>query len=186
MKDGWDIAMTIATGAAAIIALGIAIRQERIRSGSEKVKANVIAAGLAPRLEVLVEELRNFSTGLMFYDVTIGHHDIPLHEAKTILEMGRLYIENEDIAALSILGGNCAYRLALAISLLDIAIAKIQADVDRSKNSNAPLTETLAVEWAGRIDEAISLLEIVERECKQAASIPAAFPTAQERYGDPE
>jgi hypothetical protein len=182
MEELWNFISAVATSAAAIIALWIALHQNSLRKDQEKIRANVVAAGLAPRLEFLNDQLRNFS-GLAFVNQKTGTHNTPAEEAEDFLKLGRFSVSTEELSALSVLGDNCAYRLANAVSLLDLARQKILRCVADSKGSSKPLSDSGAAEWMGWIDEPLALFEMVERECKHAALLYVTPPSDEERYG---
>jgi hypothetical protein len=174
----------IFTGLALGGTIWLATTETRRRKRAEYLNAVVVAAGLAPRIERITNDLRVFIAHLQFTNLQTGTHDIPSRMAGSLRQMEPLSVSLEEIVALTALGDNCASRLANAIAQFQIARKKISNYVSETIHLNEPLPENVAKEWEDYVSEPFRLFEMVRRQCSAAASEYAPQPSDEEFWGD--
>lgn len=180
----WSAIAALATLGATGAALWIASQQERTRKKGEALRANIVAASLAPRLESLSRDLSACDAHLIFAGPSSVHQPIARAQAEKLLNIEKFIISTEELALLSLLGGNCATRLAYAISALELAQKQVGGHVAHGQNANEKLTQGETDRWRALIAAASDRITVVLRQCHAAASEVAPSPTDYELYGN--
>ncbi|MGV8869298.1 MAG: hypothetical protein ACOH2S_20450 [Janthinobacterium svalbardensis] len=180
----WNAFSALATLAAAGVALWLASQDKRTRKKAEVLRANIVAASLAPRLESLSESLSMCGAHLAFAGPSSAHQPIASSQAERLLRIEKFVISTEELALLSRLGGNCATRLAYAISALELAQQHIRDHLAYADNATTKLTQAQTDRWQALIAVAAERITVVLRQCQAAANEFAPSPTGYELYGN--
>lgn len=180
----WNAISALATLAATCTALWLASQQERARKKAEQLRANIVAASLAPRLASLSKELGGFGAYLAFAGPSSPHQPAANAQADRLLNIDKLTISTEELALLSLLGNNCATRLAYAISMVEHTQKHVRSYVAQGENANRKLTQGETDRWQNLILEAADRITVVLRQCQAAANEIAPIPTSYELFGN--
>lgn len=173
-KDFWDIASTVGTWAAAIIALWLGIGQEVGRRHTATTAARLVAARLIPRMNASLVAIRSLKPHLELYDKTWQSLSNPIQQYEAIRAAGcsaTLEIPTMELAALSPLPGRCALRLARAVALIELMNEQInQWDAPLwFQSASDDDRRVSAREWLLWARETQSLLESALSSCSDAS-----------------
>ena len=180
----WNAVSALATFTAAGAALWIASQDKRARKKAETLRANIVAASLAPRLESLSNDLAMCSARLAFAGPSSANQPVASAHGERLLRIEKFAISTEELALLSLLGGNCATRLAYAISAIELAQQHVRDHLAYADNATTKLNQGQAERWQALIAVASERITVVLRKCQTAANETAPSPSSHELYGN--
>jgi hypothetical protein len=172
---------SIGTVGALLGTMWIATTESRRRRSEEVLRANITAAALAPRVELLANQLRAFRDNLMFENLEGAPYRSPAEEAIYILGITYLPATTEELMVLAALENGFASKLAYAQGRLDIICRAISEYV--SASDGAPLQKRDAEKWERLGDELAERFSVIALRCTHAARTHAPPPTPEELYG---
>jgi hypothetical protein len=192
-RHGWK-AMTIGdwgTWVGAVGAIGamfgtiwIATIESRRRKRQDEVRGYIVAAALAPRLQLLSQEIGAFSARLEFVDFDSGQHGYPNAETSDFLAFKFIHATTDELIALESMPNNCATKLAYAQARLATIRTEIERYVRKVKHPTKPLNPKVAAVWEVWIRDLRGRVDVIARQCGDAANTHAAPPTQFELYGN--
>lgn len=174
----------IGTTGTLIGTIWLASAEARIRHARERARSYIVAAALAPRLELLASDVGLFNTALIF-----GR---PEERGATVKELADNFLSivyeratTEDLMALEAMPNNCATKLAFAQAQFFTIRAQIQRLAELLPFSERPITLLVADRWRNWTTDLSQRLEVLARQCREAADTHAASPTSYELFGEP-
>ena len=179
----------IATLAAVVAALWIAVTDRRRQEKRELERARLAAAGMAVRLATTRDWVADTGLHAMFHDLTVPE---PVAKLKSLVAMVDALKQpvfrpdNETLLALAALPNNCASRIARAYDQIE-GVRQSAAAIPDGKvfERTTPKQRQLYLErWSGPLIAADQLLRVALSECEAAAEAGAPMPSGQELYGD--
>jgi hypothetical protein len=172
-KDFWDVITAVGTCAAAVVALWIGLRQSFQANRTEKSRAEVVAARIAPQLKVVIDEVRLLWMRLTNYDQNVllgtGYTDlVKAHLSRTVWE-----ISPETLASLAPISRHGAQQLARGLALVELVRSRFELRVSHNSNGAAqiPFSKQDALNWAAWVNEAQGLLSAVLADCEVASRL---------------
>jgi hypothetical protein len=132
-KDFWDVVTALATVAAAIIALGIALSQGSARAREDRVRAEMLASRLFPRLTVAEAECKTVGELLFFYSAQERSDAEALLTILVRIRKMDLKLSTTDLATLAPLPNSCAAQLAHAIGHIEAIQSAINAILEEER-----------------------------------------------------
>ncbi|WP_144030069.1 hypothetical protein [Burkholderia sp. AU16741] len=167
-KDFWDVATAISTCAAVVVALGISLRDGRLRIRDELLQGKLNAAGTSARLRVAQSYVS------VCLDFVRNPESQNAGESKFNLHANLLtqcpVISNDEIRGLAFLPNNCGARIAAAFDRIHLArefmnrLTEMAAPPANNTNRQSDL------EFAAKqLAEAYGLLEDAGTTVSQAA-----------------
>lgn len=162
----------------------IATTESRRRLAQENAKGLLVASALAPRLELLANEIASFETRMDFTDVSTNGYKIPSEEAKYFLTIEFTPATTEELIALESMPNNCAKKLAYAQAQFATVQKQIARYADTVRHPEKPLPKKIAAIWANWARDLRGRFDVVARQCVQAARTHAAPPTQLELHGE--
>lgn len=180
----------LATLAAIVVALWIAVSDRRRQDKREMAGAHLAAAGMVVRLAVTREWVASASMGAMFHDLTIPEPAAKLKSLVSMLEALKHPVfrpSDETLLALTPLANNCASRIARAYDEIENVRNEAASIPDHRAFEGLSLLqhEGYLSSWGGALFVADQLLRVALNECESATELGAPMPSGQELYGDP-
>jgi len=172
-KDLWDIATAIGTVGAVIVAVVLAVSQERSRVREEFVRAGMLAARLLPKLKIAEVECRDLSAELSVFHQFRAPSVDRLDSFLRDLEKIELSVSTSDLTALAPLPNRGGARLANALEYMDLLRASITAN--RADVRRGPFDPDASSDWAEWAGLAAMCLKIAMRECEEASDPLLSF-----------
>lgn len=174
----------IGTTATLIGTIWLASAEARRRHAQERAGSYIVAAALAPRLELLAADVGMFNAALVF-----GR---PEERGATVKQLALNFLSiayeratTEDLMALDAMPNNCATKLAFAQAQFFTIRSQIQRLSELLPFSEHPITVEVADRWRDWTTDLSHRLEVLARQCREAADIHAASPTSYELFGEP-
>lgn len=168
-KDFWDVVSAVGTMAAAVIALGIALRDGMRRAKADHNKAVIVASRVSVKLDAMVsiaewidlclEQMpRDVADRSRWYDHVFGHVESELPE-----------IPIDDLAALEALSHDCGQLISkgtAALGLVREDIARCRVLFGKTDIPTASLV-SLVSNWRGKVAQSLEPLNEANRVCRK-------------------
>lgn len=180
--NDWNMWSALGTIAAAVIALGIAVRQGVETRKERHAQGILMAARLAARLEAAVDAAASVQAYVCFSQDT-STAEFFSHVARQARDA--VEISTPELMGLLPLPNHCAHRLATAFGHMET----ILIDIGRIGSGNA-WESTLDFErkvhvdrWQKWASAANNLLRVAQRDFNQAVAFGVVGPTREEMFG---
>ena len=162
----------------------LASAEARRRHAQARAGSYIVASALAPRLELLAADVGAFNAALIF-----GR---PEERGATVKQLADNFLSiayeratTEDLLALEAMPNNCATKLAFAQAQIFTIRSQIQRLAELFPFSERPITAEVADRWRVWTTDLSHRLDVLARQCREAADIHAASPTRYELFGEP-
>jgi hypothetical protein len=162
----------------------LATSETRRRHHQETARGYIAAAALAPRLQLLTLQLSSFHAKLCFVDYGSGQNGTPKTETADFLDFEYEHATPDELMALASMPNNCATKLAYAQSQLATVRAQIKDYVSRARYPDKPLHPRVVDVWRPWISDLYDRVNVLARQCQDAANTHAVPPTQYELFGD--
>lgn len=162
----------------------LATAETRRRQAQEIARGLIVAAALAPRLNLLSYHIGAFSGRMEFSNWEGMQQGTAHEEAAAFLSFDYTPATTEELLALESMPNNCATKLAYAQEQLVIVRGQVRYYLDNVADRDRQLPEKIAKVWTAWADELRSRIDVLERQFREAAQTHAALPTRSELYGD--
>lgn len=178
----------LATLAAIVVALWIAVSDRRRQDQREMSRARLAAAGMAVRLASAREWVADASLHGMFHDLTIPESAAKLKSLVAMvadLKQPVFRPDSDALMALTALPNNCASRIARAYDVIEGVRQEAGAIPDGNVfEKTSPKNRLRYLDrWSGALSTADQLLRVALSECEAAAELGAPMPSGEELYG---
>lgn len=180
--SGWVGA--IGTVGTLIGTIWLATAEARRRKAQEAARGFIVAASLAPRLDMLSHHIGAFSGRLEFSDWEGMQQGTAHQEASGFLSFAYTPATTDELIALESMPLNCATKLAYAQAQLVIVRDQIRYYLENVAHPERPLPTKIAKIWAEWAEDLRNRVDVLERQFRDAARAHAAPPTHSELYGD--
>ncbi|WP_228892965.1 hypothetical protein [Pseudoduganella aquatica] len=132
---------TVCTLAGTIwISSGQSRRAERI----ENTNAHLVAAAIAPKIQLLRDELMSFQARITFHNLENGKHATPEAETRAFLQFKYTPATTDELLALAVLPNNLAEKIAYAQSRFETIRSQISSYVTHVQEKRTPLSDNVA------------------------------------------
>lgn len=160
----------IGTVATLVGTIWLATAESRRRKHSEAMRASIVAAALAPKLLLFLNQLNTVYYRMGNRNPHTDPHESPAIEARDFLALTFVPATTEELLALEGLGDNCANRLAFAQAAFFAAQTNIAQDVAR-ENPAGQIPIMILENWLVWIQRSQSRLATSYHQCLAAARI---------------
>lgn len=185
----------IATTGAVWVALHFGLSAQREQRSQQYETATLAAAGLVPTLRLAVQRLTSSGTFFGFHVETVDRsngmvlrrsQDLEAEEIVKVLGEPVFSLDEQRLALLIPLGGNCAHRLHAAFGSLKAVKHEIDAQFPLYdwNSSSTEMREASIQGWINVISDAVSYIRVSLGICEAAAEVGAPFPSSEELYGE--
>lgn len=185
-KDWIDVATAIGTVGAVVTALAIASADRRRRKTEAEDRAALVAARVVPPLLRLVDEIRSFDAQMSFQNLETNEYISVqvLLNWTALMRAAPSPVSQDDLVAITPLPNRGAFRLARGLAQFGIALDSILAEWKKWGEVEYCLRDEEVQAASAMLQGPLELLTIGARECKRAAMLVSAPPSAEELYGD--
>lgn len=166
----WSAASATFAGLAAGMAALVAIQQQRWRKREELAKAKVVAAGIAPFLQGIIDTLHDLAGQLQQRDRLLARDSAYIDSLVHAIEDATLHVSVGQITDLTAISPDLARNLAQAVSIVGRIDQRVQWTIRKLGDSGVgamQLGDPEARTWPDWADEAGSLYRAVKVVCDQ-------------------
>lgn len=168
-KSFWDVASSLGTVAAVVVALGIAMSQGVAARDREKAHAILVAARLSGTFQAVASSVREIRVVLMLTKDPDSADSFEKFKAKILATVD---VDTTELIPLLPLPNKCAHRMAQALGL--IGMMRVDAtniqNGDRWVNLFDSQREEFWGRWQASTDSARRLIEAARADFSNAAS----------------
>lgn len=175
--DFWAAIGALATAAAAIIALGIALRDSSKRRTEEDTKAAIAAARLGPMLVMVIGQLTAGRERMAVF-LTIDAAPQQFAAAIHVFDQVALDLSLDDLIAIAPLPNKCAERIASGLAEIELIRHMLKTGQHHFSERGDPAERRkLAIATTGLAASALNGLTPAMHQCYKSARIQFGMET---------